>query len=345
MWGNQTKPNYKDRRQIHHHLLNISILYQTKPMDSEIAFDYSPRFRIYKNGRIERLLTETIVPPSLNAVNGVVSKDAVYSLEKNLSLRIYLPHKAIEKKKKLPLLVYFHGGGFVMETPFSPVYHTFLTSAVSAADCIAVSVDYRRAPEHPIPIAYEDSWDAIKWVFAHIAGSGPEEWVNENADFSRVFIAGDSVGANIAHHMGIRAGKEKLRISGMVLFHPCFWSKAPIDEQETKEVAARRYMEGLWEIASPNSVNGVDDPWINVVGSDLSGLGCRRVLVMVAGNDLLVRQGLGYAAKLEKCGWEGKVQVMETKDEVHVFHISRPDSDNARLVLQRFAKFLKDETS
>ncbi|KAG7592241.1 hypothetical protein ISN45_Aa01g011520 [Arabidopsis thaliana x Arabidopsis arenosa] len=57
-------------------------------MDSEIAFDYSPRFRIFKNGRIERLVPETFVPPSLNPENGVVSKDAVYSPKKNLSLRI-----------------------------------------------------------------------------------------------------------------------------------------------------------------------------------------------------------------------------------------------------------------
>lgn len=232
-----------------------------------------------------------------------------------------------------------------MESAFSLAYNTFLTSAVSSSGCIAVSVDYRRAPEHPIPIAYEDSWDAIKWVFTHITGSGPEVWVNENADFGRVFIAGDSAGANIAHHMGIRAGTEKLRVSGIALFHPYFWSKAPIDEKEKTEVSARRYYEVLWEIASPNSGNGVDDPWINVVGSgsDISGLGCGRVLVMVAEKDLFVRQGLGYVVKLEKSGWVGRVEVMETKDESHVFYLRNPDSDNARQVVQRFAEFLKDE--
>ncbi|CAA7013629.1 unnamed protein product [Microthlaspi erraticum] len=321
--------------------------------DSEIAIDYSPRFRIFKSGRIERLVVRNFVSPSLNPTNGVISKDAVYSSENNLSLRIFLPQKAVEtgeekKKKKLPLLVYFHGGGFVMGSPFCTMYHPFVTSLVAAADCIAVSVEYRRAPEHPIPTAYEDSWEAIKWIFTHVAGSGPEDWLNENADFGRVFLAGDSAGANIAHHMGIRAGKEKLKLDGddfkifgMVLFHPYFWSKAPIDEHETKDVAERRHVEGKWEIASPNSENGVDDPWINVVGSDLTGLACGRVLVMVAGNDKFARQGLAYSAKLEKSGWQGKVEVEETKEEGHVFNIRVPDSDNARLVLQRFAEFLK----
>ncbi|KAG2303277.1 hypothetical protein Bca52824_031928 [Brassica carinata] len=320
--------------------------------DSEIAYDY-PRYRVYKNGRIERLVADTFVPPSLNPQNGVVSKDAVYSPEKNLSLRIYLPHsKAVEeknKKKKLPLLVYFHGGGFIMETAFSPIYHTFLISVVSAADCIAVSVDYRRAPEHPIPLPYEDSWDALRWVFTHVHGSGPERWVNDHADFSRVFLAGDSAGANIAHHMAMRAGEEKgrFRISGMALFHPFFFSKAPVEE-ERGAAAAMRYMKGMWEIASPNREMGVEeDPWVNVVGSDISGLGCGRVLVMVAGNDVLAREGWGYAAKLEKSsgGWEGRVRVIETKDEDHIFHIKNPDSVNTRLLVQSFAEFLSDDTS
>ncbi|CAA7013630.1 unnamed protein product [Microthlaspi erraticum] len=327
--------------------------------DSEILYDYSPRFLIYKSGRIERLLPETFVPPSLTPTNGVVSKDAVYSPENDLSLRIYLPQNAVEtgeeKKKKLPLLVYFHGGGFIMERPFTSTYHTFVTTAVKAADCIAVSVDYRRAPEHPIPTAYEDSWDAVKWIFTHVAGSGPEDWLNENADFNRVFLSGDSAGANIAHHMGVRAGKEKLKLDddefkifGMALFCPYFWSKAPIDEHETTDEAARRGVEGMWEIASPNSENGVDDPLFNVVGSDdsdITGLACGRVLVMVAGDDIYVRQGWGYAGKLERSVWLGKVELDETEGEGHVFHITDPDSDNARRLVQIFADFLNDKTS
>ena len=80
--------------------------------DQELAYDYSPRFRIYKKCQIQRLVAETFVPPSPTPQNGVVSKDAVYSPEKNLSLRIYLPHQTLEtteennkKKKKLPLLI------------------------------------------------------------------------------------------------------------------------------------------------------------------------------------------------------------------------------------------------
>ncbi|XP_010425157.1 PREDICTED: probable carboxylesterase 7 [Camelina sativa] len=314
-------------------------------MDSEIAFDRSPSYRVFKSGRIERLSGETTVPPSLTPQDGVVSKDVVYSPEKNLSARVYLPEKV--SVKKLPILIYFHGGGFIIETAFSPTYHTFLISAVAAANCLAISVDYRRAPEFPIPIPYEDSWDSLKWVFTHITGSGPETWINRHGDFNKVFLAGDSAGGNIAHHLTTRAKTERLccdsLISGMILIHPYFWGKTPIDEFEVRDVIIRQKIEGSWGIASPNSKDGVDDPLINVVGSedsDLSGLGCGKVLVMVAGDDLLVTQGLCYGEKLKKSGWDGEVEVMETKDESHVFHLKDSKSVNARQVVMKLAEFI-----
>ncbi|KAJ4896885.1 putative carboxylesterase 12 [Raphanus sativus] len=323
-------------------------------MDSEIAADYSPLLKIYKSGRIERLMGETAVPPSLTPQNGVISKDVVSSPEHNLSVRLYLPEKAPGGDEKLPLLVYFHGGGFIIETAFSPTYHNFLTAAVSASGCIAVSVDYRRAPEHPLPISFDDSWTSLKWVFTHISGSGPESWLNEHADFGRVFLAGDSAGATIAHHMTMRAAKEKLSpelsdsgiSGGIVLVHPYFWSKAPVDDKETKDAAVRAKIEGIWMMASPNNKDGVDDPWLNVVQSesvDISGLGCGKVLVLVAEKDALARQGWGYKAKLEKSGWKGKVELVESEGEEHVFHLTRPDCERAVEAMKKFAGFIKGE--
>ncbi|CAN1307368.1 Tuliposide A-converting enzyme b3, amyloplastic [Linum perenne] len=157
----------------------------------ELPREYPPFLRIYKDGTVERLVGTKTVPP--DPTPSVQSKDVAYSDELSLYSRLYIP-KSQNKKKKLPVLVYFHGGAFLVESAFSPTYHTYLNSIVAAANVIAVSVDYRRAPEHPLPIAYDDSWTALEWIGSHRSGSGSELWLNEYADLDSVFLAGDSAG-------------------------------------------------------------------------------------------------------------------------------------------------------
>ncbi|KAJ0230488.1 carboxylesterase 4 [Hirschfeldia incana] len=315
---------------------------------SDLVSEHPPFVRIYKDGRVERLSGTETVPASLTPQNGVVTKDIVYSPKHNLSVRLFLPHKSTagnNNNNKLPLLIYIHGGAWLIGSPFSPIYHNFLTEVVRTANCIAVSVQYRLAPENPVPAAYEDAWSAIQWILSHSDGSGPVDWINEHADFSRVFLAGDSAGANIAHHMAVRAGEEKLnaRIKGAAIIHPAFWGKEPIDELDVQDREARRRVAEVWEkLVSPNSVDGADDPLFNVVGSGsgFSGLGCEKVLVAVAGRDVFVRQGLGYAEKLKRSGWRGDVEVMLEEDEDHCFHLLNPGSENAPRFMNKFVEFI-----
>uniref|UniRef100_A0A1J3GA45 Putative carboxylesterase 4 n=1 Tax=Noccaea caerulescens TaxID=107243 RepID=A0A1J3GA45_NOCCA len=315
---------------------------------SEIASEHPPFVRIYKDGRVERLSGTEIIPASLTPQNGVVSKDVVYSPEHNLSVRLFLPHKATELPagSKIPLLVYIHGGAWIIGSPFETIYHNFLTEVVKSANCLAVSIQYRRAPEDPIPAAYEDSWSAIQWIFSHSDRyGGSVDWIKKYADFDRVFLAGDSAGANMSHHMAVRAGKEKLkpRIKGTAIVHPAFWGKDPVDEHNLQDREKRSRIAEVWEkLASPNSVDGTDDPWFNVVGSgsDFSGMGCEKVLIAVAGKDVFVRQGLGYAEKLKKSGWKGEVEVIEDEDEDHCFHLLNPDSENAPKFMKKFVDFI-----
>ncbi|XP_057419563.1 probable carboxylesterase 12 [Lotus japonicus] len=314
---------------VHLILSHHSVLLCFSAMDStssEVVQDFSPLIKVYKDGRVERLVGCELVPPSLDPATNVESKDIVISKDDNVSARIFLP-KLTNPNQKLPLLVYFHGGGFCVGTPFSPHYHNFLNTIVSQARVVGISVHYRRAPEHPVPIAFEDSWTSLKWVASHCGGNGPDEWLNRHADFGKVFISGDSAGGTIAHQMGIRVGAEGLpgiNLEGIVLVHSYFWGVERIgSESEQPELAA--FMGNLWRFTCPSST-GYDDPFLNPAKDpNLGKLGCKRMLVCVAGNDILKDRSWYYKESLEKSEWKGVVEVVESKGEDHVFHLLKPN--------------------
>ncbi|XP_002518790.2 probable carboxylesterase 12 [Ricinus communis] len=309
--------------------------------EEEIVHDFPPFLRTYKSGRVERFMGTDIIPPSLDSKTNVQSQDVVYSRDLNLSSRLYLP-KNINPDQKLPLLVYYHGGGFVIETPYSPNYHNFCNRLASQANIMIVSVDYRRAPEHHLPAAYDDSWTALKWAASHFNGNGPEEWLNCYADLGKVFLAGDSAGANIAHHMGMRYGEEKLfgiNVIGIVLIHPYFWGKEPVGN-EAKDSEVRLKINGIWYFACPTT-SGCDDPLINpATDPKLATLGCNKVLIFVAEKDFLKDRGWFYYESLRKSGWGGSVEIIEAKEENHVFHLFNPENENAKIMVQNIVSFI-----
>ncbi|XP_019052584.1 PREDICTED: probable carboxylesterase 2 [Nelumbo nucifera] len=323
----------------------------------EIAYEFPPRskhnsfpvfIRVYRDGSVDRFVGTDIVPPSLHPVAGVCSKDIVAIPETGVSARLYLPN--INPLRKLPLLVYFHGGGFCIETPFSPIYHSFINSLVAEANIVAISVHYRRVPEYPLPIAYDDSWAVLQWVAAHaesrVDDDASESWLRDYVDFDRVFLGGDSAGGNIAHNLALRSGAEELnnggiKLLGMALIGSYLWGKERIGSEATDP---EKYIteETTWLHACPSAKDN-DDPRINPVAPgapSLEGLGCRRVLVLVAGKDGLRDRGWLYHDSLVKSGWNGVVEIMETEEEGHVFHLFNPNCEKAELRIKRLASFL-----
>nr|XP_010943016.1 tuliposide A-converting enzyme 2, chloroplastic [Elaeis guineensis] len=316
--------------------------------DNEVQLDLFPFIRIYKSGRIERLLGTDVVPASVDPATGVTSKDVTIDPSTGVSARLYLP-TTTDNKNKLPILIYIHGGGFVIETAFSPTYHNYLNSLVSQAQILAVSVEYRRVPEHPLPAAYDDAWATAKWVASHAGASGgPEPWLSEHGDFNRVFLAGDSAGANIAHNVVQRAGTTDLgsgvRIKGLLLVHPFFWGSKPVGS-ESRDPEPRRKTEELWRFACPGTT-GVDDPWINPLAEGapgLEGLPCERVLVTVAEKDFIKERGRAYYEALKGSGWGGQAELLESEGENHVFHLQNPTCDSAVAKMERVIAFLNRE--
>ena len=317
----------------------------------EIASDFPNLIRHYKDGTVERFYGSPHVPPSLHdPETGVSSKDITISHNPLISARLYLPQN---QTQKLPILVYFHGGGFCLESAFSFIAQRYLNRLVSEAQVLAISVEYRLAPESPLPAAYEDSWAALQWVASHSLnqeGTSPKEpWLVDVGDFDRLYIGGDSAGGNIAHNIAMKAGVESLnggvKILGGFLSHPYFWGSKPIGSEPKGENCAKSLPYLLWNFVYPSADGGIDNPIINPMVSgapSLAGLGCSRLLVCVAGKDELRDRGVWYYDSVRESGWKGEVDLFEVEEEEHCFHIFRKkeENENVKKMIKRLADFL-----
>lgn len=304
----------------------------------EIEIDVPGFFRLLKNGRFLRLCGTEKLPAAPDPDTGVDSKDITVDPTTGVSVRLYLP--PVSGDRKLPVLVYFHGGAFCLESSASPIYHRHLNALSSLTPLIAVSVDYRLAPEHPLPAAYEDSWAALRWVF-----SLPDPWLSSHADLNRVFLAGDSAGANISHHMALRSREESeagVIIKGVALIHPYFWGSDPVGA-ESADPGFRDHLDKIWQFLCPNSA-GPDDPKINPAAAgatNLASLGCEALLVAVAEKDIVKHRGIAYYEKVKESGWGGAAELVETADSEHVFHLFHPDTEKAKEFVRLLADFFR----
>nr|WRU92871.1 HID4 [Amsonia hubrichtii] len=307
---------------------------------SVVVIDLSPMIKVYEDGTVERLFGTIFVPPSPeDPITGVSSKDITISSQ--VSARLYLP-KITDPSQKLPILVYFHGGGFCGESAFSSVIHSYVNILVSEAKALAVSVEYRLAPENPLPAAYEDSWAALQWVASHYNSENPgadkEPWLINNGNFDKLYIGGDSAGANIVHNLAMKVSAESLdggvKILGAICSQPYFWGS-----NEEKSLPYR-----IWMFVYPSAPGGIDNPMINPMAEDapsLSGLGCSRLFVCVSEKDRLRERGLLYVEALRKSGWKGELELVDVEGQGHVFQVHNPHSEKAKSLIKQMASFIK----
>ncbi|KAL7158588.1 hypothetical protein ABFS83_02G154100 [Erythranthe nasuta] len=148
-----------------------------------------------------------------------LSQDIQLTASSKASVRLYIPTNP-PKNKKLPLIIYFHGGDFVLFSATTVIFHNFCNEIASQLPAVVVSVEYRLAPENRLPAAYEDAMNALIWVknqSLEIGGRDP--WL-EYADFKNVHLLGSSAGANIAYNAAVRAfdlNLHPLQIKGLLL--------------------------------------------------------------------------------------------------------------------------------
>ncbi|XP_074319632.1 carboxylesterase 1-like [Silene latifolia] len=261
-----------------------------------------------------------------------LSKDVIIS--KNISVRVYLPSGKgkPEANEKLPILVFIHGGGFVLCSVGTPVVHEFCTNAASKLAALVVSVEYRLAPEHRLPAAYDDVLEALTWV-----KEGKDEWVNEYGNFSRCVIIGESAGGNIAYHAGLRAAVrvnefKPLDILGLVLVQPYFGgidrtgSEIRLVNDATLPLSANDLM---WDLSLPVGMNRSHvycDPFVGGGSSLLDrvrDLGWRVGVIGCDGDPLFDRnvefvkllenRGLNVKSMFDQGGFHGMFVSNSTK--------------------------------
>ncbi|MDP3709621.1 MAG: alpha/beta hydrolase [Polaromonas sp.] len=205
-----------------------------------------------------------------------------------LPARLYAP-----SAEKLPVLLYFHGGGF---TVGSIATHDALCRQLSfLADCAVLSVGYRLAPEHKFPVAAHDAWDALRWLADHAASLG--------LDGARLAVGGDSAGGTLAAVCAVLARDADLPLALQLLFYPgCaahqdtpshhkFGRRFLLEEADISWFFAH-YVRGPadhedWRFAPLNApdVDGVAPAWLGL-----------------AECDPLVDEGVMYADKLRMAG-------------------------------------------
>ncbi|WP_249423818.1 alpha/beta hydrolase [Nocardioides coralli] len=219
--------------------------------------------------------------------------------------RLYTPEHAVSPG---PLLVFFHGGGFVYgDLDSHDAACRFLTRRAGVR---VLAVDYRLAPEHTFPAAHDDCVAAYRWVVEHVAELG--------ADADRLAVGGDSAGGCLAATTAIAAAREGLPLAFQLLVYPVTDLRG--DTESRRTFAAGFYLteefSDLAERCYLNSPADRTDPRASPLLADLPA-GLAPAYVATAGFDPLRDEGEAYAARLEEAGVPTEVRRFE--DQIHSF--------------------------
>ena len=219
-----------------------------------------------------------------------------------LAARLYLPTGAPATG---PLLVFFHGGGFVYGDLNS--HDSSCRYLAERAGVRVLAVDYRLAPEHPFPAAYDDALAAFAWAHDHAAELG--------ADPERIGAGGDSAGGNLAAGVALA---ERERCAFQLLIYP-------VTDMAANTESRRLFGAGFYLTTSFSDMaarcyipSGADphDPRLSPLFAEIPA-GVAPAYVVTAGFDPLRDEGEAYARKLEEAGV--KVEHRRFADQIHGF--------------------------
>jgi acetyl esterase len=210
-----------------------------------------------------------------------------------LRARLFVPYE-----RPQALLVYFHGGGWVVGgiEEFTP-----LCREIAAGAGVAVAlVEYRKAPEHPFPGPVHDAWQATQWLAAQrVTLLGAELPIE-----LPILVGGDSAGANLAIAVTLLARRERtVSFAGQLLVYPvtdCVFDRPSYVATENQLLTTRDAMMWYWTHYAPADATRHSSLASPLRETDLSGL--PEAIVVTAEHDVLRDEGEAYVQRLEQSG-------------------------------------------
>ncbi len=277
------------------------------------------------HARIEARVTNSRPPIPMARVEGL----EVPGQAGAIAARLYVP--AGPAPSPLPLLVYLHGGGFVIgDLETHDGVCRFLAAAAGTA---VLAIDYRLAPEHPFPAAVEDAWAGFAWAVANAAALG--------IDPGRIAVGGDSAGANLAAVVSLlaRAGGEAMPAMQLLIYPP---TDAAADLPSRRLFAegfllTKADMDAFERAYLPPGTDPADPRVSVLLAPDLSGL--PPAYVATAGFDPLRDEGEAYALAMREAGVQ--VALRRHPGLIHSFANQTAISRTARGAMQEAAGALR----
>jgi acetyl esterase len=232
-----------------------------------------------------------------------------------------------------PVLVYFHGGGWVLGNLDT---HDGVCRALCArTPCVVVSVDYRLAPEHRFPAAVDDAWAATAWVAEHARSLG--------GDPARIAVGGDSAGGTLAAVVALRARDHGLALRRQLLLYPV--TDHSFDTRSYEENGAgcgltREAMQWYWQqyLGPDAHVHGASPEASPLRAPSLADVA--PAFVLTCEYDPLRDEGEAYAQRLEDAGVP--VALRRYDGMIHGFLRMPAIVDRARGALDECAASLRE---
>jgi acetyl esterase len=209
-------------------------------------------------------------------------------------------------KPNLPVLLYFHGGGFTVGSP--ETHEALCKHLAHLAQCAVVSLDYRLAPAHTFPTAHNDAFDALQWLAYNAAGLG--------LDASRIAIGGDSAGGTLTASTAIAARDAGIDLTLQLMFYPGCSPEylASADTFEKGFLLEKASIEYFYGHYIPNLDDRLN-PRFSPMLADVSGVA--PAWLGLAECDPLVDEGIAYADHLRLAGVPVDLEIY--KGVVHSF--------------------------